>query len=60
MRDVVRHAMQIDEAADLAEISQSWQAKAKEDNSDLYPMRPAEGKAAALGEHTAEILASLA
>lgn len=60
MRDVVRHAMQIDEAADLAEISQSWQAMAKEDNSDLYPMRPAEGKAAALGEHTAEILASLA
>lgn len=60
MRDVVRHAMQIDGANDLVSIARSWQAIANEDGSDLYPMRPAEGKAAALGEHTAEILASLA
>ena len=60
MRDVVRHAMQIDGANDFVSIARSWQAIANADCSDLYPMRPAEGKAAALGEHIAEILASLA
>jgi len=60
MRDVVRQAMQVDDAeGDWADLAGEWQSEADSCTDNLYPMRSNEASVEALGESSKDIMAGL-